>query len=72
MDQAPKEMFVGVINPYALTEAITGRKFDWKDAKSYQILEETLETNYSELLTSNLIHLCMPDWNLLKTTPYVL
>ena len=49
MDQAPKEMFVGVINPYALTEAITGRKFDWKDAKSYQILEETLETNYSEL-----------------------
>lgn len=49
MDQAPKEMFVGVINPYALTEAITGRRFDWKDAKSYQILEETLETNYSEL-----------------------
>lgn len=49
MDQAPKEMFVGVINPYALTEAITGRKFDWKDAKSYQILEETLETNYAEL-----------------------
>lgn len=49
MDQTPKEMFVGVINPYALTEAITGRKFDWKDAKSYQILEETLETNYSEL-----------------------
>lgn len=49
MDQAPKEMFVGVINPYALTEAITGRKFDWKDAKSYQIIEETLETNYAEL-----------------------
>ncbi len=49
MDQAPKEMFVGVINPYALTEAITGRKFDWTDAKSYQILEETLETNYAEL-----------------------
>ncbi|WP_294299277.1 C2 family cysteine protease [uncultured Chryseobacterium sp.] len=49
MDQAPKELFVGVINPYALTEALTGRKFDWKDAKSYQILEETLETNYAEL-----------------------
>ncbi|WP_375181705.1 C2 family cysteine protease [Chryseobacterium sp.] len=49
MDQAPKELFVGVINPYALTEAITGRTFDWKDAKSYQILEETLETNYAEL-----------------------
>lgn len=49
MDKAPIEMFTGVINPYALTEAITGRKFDWKDPKSYQILEETLETNYSEL-----------------------
>jgi len=49
MDKAPKEMFVGVINPYALTEAITGRTFDWKDAKSYQILEETLEKNYAEL-----------------------
>lgn len=49
MDQAPKEMFVGVINPYALTEAITGRRFDWKDPRSSQILEEALETNYSEL-----------------------
>ncbi|GAA4164617.1 hypothetical protein GCM10022217_35500 [Chryseobacterium ginsenosidimutans] len=49
MDQAPKEMFIGVINPYALTEAITGRRFDWKDPKSSQILEEALETNYSEL-----------------------
>lgn len=26
MDQAPKEMFVGVINPYALTEASHYRK----------------------------------------------
>ena len=49
MDQAPHEMFVGVINPYALTEAITGRKFDWADAKSYQILEQALEKSYSEL-----------------------
>ncbi|MCW3160613.1 C2 family cysteine protease [Chryseobacterium oryctis] len=49
MDKAPIEMFVGVINPYALTEAITGKKFDWKDPKSFQILEQTLEKNYSEL-----------------------
>lgn len=49
MDQAPKDMFVGVINPYALTEAITGRKFDWTDAKSFQVLEQALETSYSEL-----------------------
>lgn len=49
MDQAPKDMSVGVINPYALTEAITGRKFDWTDAKSFQVLEQALETSYSEL-----------------------
>jgi hypothetical protein len=49
MDQAPKEMLIGVINPYALTEAVTGRKFDWKDAKSYQIIEQALEKNYAEL-----------------------
>ena len=45
MDKAPNEMFIGVINPYALTEAITGRKFDWSDPKSIQIIEDTLETN---------------------------
>lgn len=49
MDTAPKELFVGVINPYALTEAITGRRFDWNDPRSSKILEETLETNYAEL-----------------------
>lgn len=49
MDKAPQEMFVGVINPYALTEAITGKRFDWKDPKSFQVIEETLEKNYSEL-----------------------
>ncbi len=49
MDKAPKEMFIGVINPYALTEALTGKKFDWSDPKSIQILEDTLETNYADL-----------------------
>lgn len=49
MDKAPNEMFIGVINPYALTEAITGRKFDWTDPKSIQVIEDTLETNYAEL-----------------------
>lgn len=49
MDTAPKEMLVGVINPYALTEAITGRKFDWTKPESIHILEETLETNYADL-----------------------
>lgn len=49
MDTAPTNMLIGAINPYALTEAITGRKFDWNNPASVQIIEETLETNYSEL-----------------------
>lgn len=49
MDTAPKEMFVGAINPYALTEAITGKQFDWKNPQSIHILEETLEKNYADL-----------------------
>lgn len=49
MDKAPENMLVGAINPYALTEAITGRSFDWTNQQSIHILEETLEKNYSEL-----------------------
>ena len=49
MDKAPDNMLVGAINPYALTEAITGRTFDWTKPESIHILEETLEKNYSEL-----------------------
>ncbi len=49
MDKAPKEMFIGVINPFALTEAITGRKINWRDPNSIQVIEDTLEKNYAEL-----------------------
>lgn len=44
-----KELFVGAINPYTLTESILGKQIDWNDSKSYQIMEDTLEKNYSEL-----------------------
>src|SRR5690554_314233 len=40
---------VGAINPYALTEALTGRKIDWTKKESISIMEDALETDYSEL-----------------------
>ncbi len=40
---------VGAINPYALTEALTGRKIDWTKKESIQVMEDALETDYNEL-----------------------
>lgn len=43
------DLKVGAINPYALTEALTGRKVDWTKSESIQIMEDALETDYNEL-----------------------
>ena len=40
---------IGAINPYALTETLLGRKVDWNKRNSIRIMEDTLETDYSEL-----------------------
>lgn len=41
---------VGVINPYALAEVITGRKIAWKDVSDVPgLLEDILHTPYKEL-----------------------
>ncbi|MEE4285772.1 MAG: C2 family cysteine protease [Mariniphaga sp.] len=40
---------VGAINPYALTEALVGRKIDWRKKDSIEIMEDALETDYNEL-----------------------
>lgn len=40
---------VGAINPYALTEALVGRKIDWKKKESIEMMEDALETDYNEL-----------------------
>ncbi|WP_203258309.1 C2 family cysteine protease [Hyunsoonleella ulvae] len=48
MDKAPK-LSIGAINPYALTETLLGRKIDWSKKNSIKIMEDTLETDYSEL-----------------------
>lgn len=48
MDKEPK-LNIGAINPYALTETLLGRKIDWSKKSSIKIMEDTLETEYSEL-----------------------
>lgn len=48
MDKEPK-LSIGAINPYALTETLLGRKIDWSKKSSIKIMEDTLETDYSEL-----------------------
>jgi hypothetical protein len=49
MDKPVENLSVGAINPYALTEALLGRKIDWSDSRSIKIMENTLETDYYEL-----------------------
>jgi hypothetical protein len=48
MEEVAK-LYIGAINPFALTEVLTGRKIDWTKRKSFDLLEDTLETDYSEL-----------------------
>ncbi len=44
-----KDLHVGAINPYVLTEVLVGRKIDWKKRDSIEIMEDALETDYHEL-----------------------
>jgi hypothetical protein len=48
-DPAPKDLAIGAINPYALVEALVGRRIDWNSADSAQIISDTLQTDYDEL-----------------------
>lgn len=43
------DLNVGAINPFALTEALVGRKIDWSNKDSIEIMEDALETDYNEL-----------------------
>jgi hypothetical protein len=53
-DPAPESLYVGAINPRALTEAILGKKIDWSDPASTKIMTDTLETDYNELFDMKL------------------
>ena len=48
-DPVPQNLNIGVINPYALVETLTGKKFDWTKPDSIKILSDVLETDYAEL-----------------------
>lgn len=48
-DEPPKNVHVGCINPYALVEAILGRKIDKCSMSSVQIISDVLQTDYDEL-----------------------
>ncbi|KAF4849605.1 Thiol protease [Colletotrichum siamense] len=48
-DSPPKNPCVGAVNPYALAEALIGRKIDRESMAAAQILQNVLQTDYDEL-----------------------
>ncbi|KAL8334390.1 hypothetical protein RB598_008912 [Gaeumannomyces tritici] len=48
-DQAPKKVCVGAANPYAMVEAILGRKVDKTSIEVARIMSDVLQTDYDEL-----------------------
>ena len=48
-DEPPKHIHVGCINPYALVEAVIGRKIDKCSVSSARIISDVLQTDYDEL-----------------------
>ncbi|KAL2157876.1 hypothetical protein VTH06DRAFT_4929 [Thermothelomyces fergusii] len=48
-DSPPKELHIGAINPFALVEALLGRKLDWNKASTGHLLASILQTDYEEL-----------------------
>ncbi|KAK4157390.1 hypothetical protein C8A00DRAFT_11757 [Chaetomidium leptoderma] len=48
-DTPPKHLHIGAINPFALVEAILGRKLDWNEAAASHTLSSILQTDYEEL-----------------------
>ncbi|KAK4041520.1 hypothetical protein C8A01DRAFT_45365 [Parachaetomium inaequale] len=48
-DSPPKHLHIGAINPFALVEAILGRKVDWNEAATARVLSSILQTDYEEL-----------------------
>ncbi|KXJ87183.1 hypothetical protein Micbo1qcDRAFT_125258 [Microdochium bolleyi] len=48
-DPPPKDVRVGAVNPYALAEALLGRKIEARTMVSAKILASVLQTEYDEL-----------------------
>lgn len=48
-DEQPKNVRVGVANPYALVEAILGRRIDRESVNCANLISQVLQTDYDEL-----------------------
>jgi hypothetical protein len=48
-DSPPKHLYVGAINPFALVEAVLGRKLNWTDPATLRLMSSILQTDYEEL-----------------------
>ncbi|KAJ3521985.1 hypothetical protein NM208_g13051 [Fusarium decemcellulare] len=48
-DSPPKDVNIGAVNPYALVEALIGRKIDKGSTMTAKILSNVLQTDYDEL-----------------------
>lgn len=48
-DKAPENLSIGAINPFALTEALLGKKIDWAQPDSVNLVSDALQTDYDEL-----------------------
>ncbi|KAK4216750.1 hypothetical protein QBC37DRAFT_416105 [Rhypophila decipiens] len=48
-DAQPKSLYVGAINPFALVEAILGRKVDWHHAPTADVISNILQCDYEDL-----------------------
>lgn len=48
-DEQPKNVRVGVANPYALVEAIIGRRIDRNSVNAANLISQVLQTDYDEL-----------------------
>ncbi|KAJ4385971.1 hypothetical protein N0V93_008862 [Gnomoniopsis smithogilvyi] len=48
-DEQPKNVRVGAANPYALVEAILGRRIDRNSVNSSTLISQVLQTDYDEL-----------------------
>jgi hypothetical protein len=48
-DRAPKDVFIGVANPYALVEALLGRQVDRECMSVIEVMQNVLQTDYDEM-----------------------
>jgi len=48
-DSPPKDLRIGAINPFALVEAVLGRKLEWNRTATAELLASVLQVDYEEM-----------------------